>query len=114
MGDRIAINAAAAGSAGASFRKILTFSAKAAGNYVLNETNFPGLGQYLPCNAFVVVDPGAAGGALQISTDNGTTWLQLQASADTTVFGSYVYLDTANTLRVVITTNPADVRIYIQ
>lgn len=114
MADRIAISGAAAGSSGASYRKILAFIGKTAGNYILNDTNFSGLGQYLPCAATIQITGGAAGAALQISNDNGTTWFQLAGVAGATSFGLYLYLDTASTYRVVITTNPADVRIFVQ
>ena len=112
MADRIATTGAAAGTSGGSYRKIMTFLAKAAGNYVFNDTNFSGLGQYLPCPAIIQVTPGAAGAGIQVSNDNGTTWFG--TTVTTTAFNSYFYLDTANTLRLVITTNASDVRIFIQ
>jgi hypothetical protein len=112
MADRITTSGAAAGTAGAAYRKILTFSAKAAGNYIINDTNFPGIGVYLPCNAIVQLTPGAGGAALQVSNDNGTTWFAYTTS--TSQFAVYTYLDTASTHRVVITTNPADVRLIVQ
>jgi hypothetical protein len=112
MADRIAVSGGAAGTAGASYRKILSYSAVAAGNYVLNETNFAGLGAYLPCAAILSVTPGAGGAKLQVSNDNGTTWFDI--SGGTAQFGEYIYLDSASTLRIAITTNPADVRIIIQ
>jgi hypothetical protein len=108
----IAVAGAAAGTGGASYRRILTYLAKVAGNYVLNETNFAGLGQYLPCNAVIALTPGAGGAAIQISSDNGTTWFTLVTG--TTQCGASVYLDTANSFRVVITTNATDVRIFVQ
>jgi hypothetical protein len=111
MGERIAVSGAAAGAAGASYRKILTFSSMAAGNYVLNDANFSGLGPYLPCFATVQISPGAAGAKLQISSDNGTTWFDV--AGGTTQQSEFLYLDTANTYRVSITTNPADVRIFV-
>jgi hypothetical protein len=112
MADRVAVAGAAAGTGGASYRRVLTSLAKVAGNYVLNEANFAGLGQYLPCLALIAVTPGAGGATLQVSTDNGTTWLPLMTG--TAGFGAMVYLDTANTFRLVITTNAADVRIFVQ
>jgi hypothetical protein len=112
MADRIAISGAAAGTQGGSYRKILTFLAKAAGNYVFNDTNFSGLGVYLPCAALIQVTPGAAGAGIQVSNDNGTTWFGVTVT--TTAFNQYLYLDTASTFRIVITTNAADVRIFIQ
>jgi hypothetical protein len=54
----------------------------------------------------------AAGCTLQVSTDNGTTWLPLVTGV--AGFGAMVYLDTANTFRLVITTNATDVRIFVQ
>lgn len=114
MADRIAVSGAAAGSAGASFRRILTYLAKVAGSYVVNETNFAGVGQFLPCAAYIALTPGAAGAAIEISSDNGTTWHTLTAVAAATQIGQYVYLDTASTVRVRIITNAADVRIFVQ
>jgi hypothetical protein len=109
----VAVAGAAAGTGGASYRRVLTYLAKVAGNYVFNEANFAGLGQYLPCNAVIAVTPGAGGATLQVSADNGTTWLPL--AGGTAGFGvGAVYLDTANTFRLVITTNAADVRIFVQ
>jgi hypothetical protein len=108
----IAVAGAAAGTGGASYRRILTYLAKAAGNYVLNEANFAGLGQYLPCNAIIALTPGAGGAAIQVSSDNGTTWHAL--ATGTTPIGAGVYLDTANTFRIVVTTNPTDIRIFVQ
>jgi hypothetical protein len=112
MADRVAVAGAAAGTGGASYRRILTYLAKGIGNYNLNETNFAGLGQYLPCLAVVHVGTAAAGSKLQISADNGSTWLDLAALA--AVGGIMVYLDTANTFRLVIAGNAADIRIFIQ
>lgn len=114
MAERISVSGAAAGTAGGAFRRILTYSAKAAGNYVVNETNFAGVGQFLPCHAYIVLTPGAAGASIQVSSDNGTTWHTITSVAAATQIGEYLYLDTANTVRVVITTNPADVRIFVQ
>lgn len=114
MADRVSVSGAAAGTGGASYRRILTFLAKVPGNYVLNEANFAGLGQYLPCLAVVVATPGAGGAALQVSHDNGTTWVTLAGIASAAQFGTLLYLDTANTFRLTITGNNADVRIFVQ
>ena len=109
----IAVAGAAAGTGGASYRKILTYTGKAIGSYVLNEANFAGLGAYLPCWAVIAVGAGGgAGTALQISHDNGGTWLGLTALA--AAGGTTVYLDTANTFRIVVATAPADIRIFVQ
>src|SRR5262245_19529867 len=112
MTDRIQVSGAAAGTAGSAWRKLLSYAAKVAGNYVLNEANFAGLGQYLPCTALVSLPPGAGGASIQVSTDNGTTWFTL--GSGTAQFGQLLYLDSASTLRIVITTNPTDVRIFVQ
>jgi len=114
MADRISVSGAAAGAAGASYRRILTFLAKAAGSYPVNETNFPGIGQYLPTAAVIALTPGAGGAAIEISSDNGTTWHALSVVAAATQIGAYIYLDTAVTIRVRIITNAADVRFFIQ
>jgi len=113
MGDRVTVAGAAAGSGGAAYRKILTYLAKGIGNYNLNETNFAGLGAYLPCLALIHNNTAAAGTLLQISADNGSTWLPAVPLASAGV-GVMVYLDTANTFRLVIAGNAADIRIFIQ
>jgi len=113
MGERIAVSGAAAGTAGSSYRKILTFTSVAAGNYPINDTNFSGIGAYLPCRATIQVTPGAAGANLQISNDNGTTWFTL--AGGTSQFGEAgVLLDSAVTYRIAITTNPSDIRFFIE
>lgn len=112
MAERVQIAGAAAGSAGSAWRKLLSYSAKVAGNYVFNEANFAGLGQYLPCLALVSLTPGAGGATISVSTDNGTTWFSL--ATGTAQFGQFLYLDTASTFRLTITTNPTDVRIFVQ
>jgi hypothetical protein len=109
---RITTSGAAAGTSGSVYRKILTYLAKAAGNYVFNETNFPGLGAYLPCYAVIALTPGAGGAALQVSSDNGTTWHALTTA--TTPFGGGLWLDASSTFRLVVTTNPTDIRIFVQ
>lgn len=115
MADRIAINAAAAGTAGSSWRKLLPYAAKAIGNYVLNETNFAGLGQYLPCPAIISLHSNAgATSKVQVSNDNGTTWFDLVATAAAGEAGAYVYLDTASTLRLSIAGGTCDVKILVQ
>lgn len=112
MADRVSVAGAAAGTGGAAYRKILTYSGKTTGTYVLNETNFTGLGQYLPCLALVLVTAGGTASSIQVSTDNGTTWLSLAAGTSIS-FGLLLYLDTANTFRVNLGA-AGDVRIYVQ
>jgi len=112
MADRVSVAGAAAGTGGASYRRILTYTLKAVGNYVLNEANFAGLGQYLPCLAVIHVGTAAAGSLLQISADNGGTWMNYATLA--AIGGASVYLDTANTFRLVIAGNSADIRIFVQ
>lgn len=115
MADRIAVKAAKVGDPGASYRKLLntgaSYVAKAAGDYVINETNFPGISALLPCLAVVSLTPGAGGATIAISSDDGTTWFTL--ATGTAQFGLLLYLDTANTIRITITANPADVRIFV-
>jgi len=112
MAERVAVAGAAAGTGGASYRRILTYASKGVGNYNLSEANFAGLGQYLPCLAIVHCGVAAAGSKLQISYDNGGNWLDYQALA--AIGGVMVYLDTAVTFRLVIAGNATDVRIFIQ
>jgi hypothetical protein len=109
MPEQITVSGAAAGTSGSAYRRILTYPGKASGNYVFNETNFPGLGQYLPCLALIVAT--VSSGTLAMSTDNGTTWLPLLSG--TTNFGATLYLDTASTLRIVLFAT-GDVRVYVR
>jgi hypothetical protein len=123
---------AAAGGMGSPYLAVLTFAAKAAGNYVVNDTNFPGIGKYLP--AWVVISLSAlnAGttGGIEISTDNGTTWKRLlnvngTATAGTVSQGGLcLFCDTAGvtgvgqgvsttaTVRVALIGNVADVILF--
>jgi len=112
---KVTVSGAAAGASGALWRRVLSVTGKGAGNYVLNESNYPGLGAYLPCNALIVMTGGAGvTNTLQVTTDGGTTWLPLAASAAASSAGFYVPIDTANTLRIVIAGGNGDVRFYIE
>ncbi len=64
---------AAAGAMGSPYLAVLSFAAKAVGNYVINDTNFAGLGKFLP--GYVMIASGTpANVSVSMSTDNGTTW----------------------------------------
>lgn len=112
MADRVAVAGAAAGTGGASYRRILTYPSKGVGSYPLNEANFAGLGAYLPCLAIIHLGVAAAGSKLQISYDNGGNWLDYLGISNPG--GVMVYLDTAVTFRLTIAGNATDVRIFIQ
>lgn len=106
------VQAVAAGSAGGSYRKILTYSAKAIGTYPITEANFAGVGVYLPTNILISLDgTGGATASLQVSTDNGTTWKTLLST--TGQAGLMVYCDTAVTFQIVIAAATADVRFFV-
>lgn len=96
-----------AGSPGSPYRRILTYSAKPVGTYVLNEQNFPGLGIWIPGLAFIVSSL-QANSSVQITPDGGVTWRTLYPTG-----GGSVLLDSAGTLRVVIANAPTDIQIFI-
>lgn len=116
----------AAGASGSPFRAVLSFTAKGTGTYVLNDTNFPGLGRYLP--GFVLVTSGTpANVGLQVSTDGGTTWKVLYGSgtpAAPSNGGGMVFADaggstgvgagvsTSASVRLVIVTGATDVFMF--
>lgn len=73
MPTGLGLFSAAAGGVGSPYLTILSFLAKAIGNYVINDTNFPGVGRYLP-GWVTVVSGTPANVTIAVSTDNGTTW----------------------------------------
>lgn len=106
---------AAAGAIGNPYLAVLSFLAKAVGNYVINDTNFPGVGKFLPC--LVMVASGTpANVTLAMSTDNGTTWkttgtgLVYADSSGVTGVGQGV--STAATVRVQIVTAATDIFLF--
>src|SRR5262245_2409218 len=109
---------AAAGAPGSPYLAVLSFLAKGTGNYVINDTNFPGLGKYLP--GLVMVTSGTAANVkIQMSTDNGTTWKDMAAAS-----GGLVYADAAGvtglgqgvstsaSIRIVIATGATDIFLF--
>lgn len=124
---------AAAGAVGSPYGAVLSFAGKAAGNYVLNDTNFAGLGKFLPCWVALSIfnlNAGTTGG-VQISTDNGTTWKSLSApingtatAGTVTSVGCVVFVDspgvtgigqgvsTTATVRIALIGNVADVFLF--
>lgn len=78
---------AVAGASGSPYRAIVSTS-KAQASYVINDTNFPGIGRYLPCYVLVL---GATPANITVShsIDNGSAWLAGTGS------GSIVYADAA-------------------
>lgn len=112
MPEQISVSGAAAGTAGSAYRKILYVS-KAPGTYLVNDANFPGLGAYLPSLALVSTTPGGGTCDVQISRDNGTNWHNLYGGNGGLQPGGLVYLDTANTFRIVVT-NTSDIRFFIR
>ncbi len=116
---------AAAGAMGSPYLAVLSFAAKAVGNYVINDTNFPGVGKYLPGWVFVAAVPAATSVvAVQISTDNGTTWKTLYNATNASPAGGPVFGDAAGvtgvgqgvstsaTVRVTIATAVSDIFLF--
>ncbi len=98
---------AAAGAVGSTYPKILSFLAQAVGNYVINDTNFAGIGQFLP--GLVMVASGTpANVTLAMSTDNGTTWKALAATG-----GGLVFADAGGTAAGAGVSTNATVRIQV-
>lgn len=79
---------AVAGAAGSPVQIVST--SKAIGNYVINDTNFPGIGRFLPC-VVMVIGATPANVTCSISIDNGSNWL-----AGTSVINT-VYADAGGT-----------------
>jgi hypothetical protein len=97
----IPISGVAAGQAGSTFRAILAFTGLGAANRVINNTNFAGIGAYLPTFAVVLVDATGTGitGSIQATIDGGTTWVTMGSVTNGTT-GLLLPLDTAGTFRV--------------
>ena len=115
MADKITVFGAAAGTAGAVYRRILPYVGKAIGNYVINDANFPGVGQYLPTRMLISVNAGAGSTVtIQVSSDNGTTWFTLVSIAAATAAGQYLMCDTASTIRVTIAGAVSDIRLFVE
>lgn len=81
------VQSAAAGTSGSPYRAVVTTS-KTVASYVINDTNFPGIGKYLPCYV-LVVGATPANVTISHSIDNGSNWLAGPGS------GSVVYADAA-------------------
>ena len=115
MADKITVFGAAAGASGAVYRRILTYLAKPIGNYVVNDANFAGVGQYLPTRILISLNAGTGATAtIQVSSDNGTTWFTLASVAATTQGGQYVMCDTASTIRITTAGGTTDVRLFVE
>ena len=120
MAQRLTTWGAPAGTAGASYRRILTYLNKPANAYYLDEASFPGLGPYLPCYAIVhltMAGPDGNGVGLFITPTNdfaGGFNLAIRSAPPSPMqFGMYLYLDTAHTIYVAADL-PFDARIFIQ
>jgi hypothetical protein len=118
MANKMPVFGAAAGAQGAAFPKVLQFLAKAVGNYVINDTNFAGIGMYLP--GFVQIASGTAGNVkVQMSTDNGTTWKDCAAASGGLFFvdtggvtGLGQGVSTAANVRIVVSTGATDIFLF--
>jgi hypothetical protein len=101
----IPVSGAKAGDMGSQYRQVLTFASKATGNYIVNDTNFPGLGAFLP--AWVTIASGTpANVAVQLTTDGGTTWVSTGTSG-----GTY-WVDSSATVRIVISTAATTIHLF--
>jgi hypothetical protein len=101
----IPVSGAKAGEMGSQYRKVLTFASKATGNYIVNDTNFPGLGTFLP--AWVTIASGTpANVTVQLTTDGGTTWRTAAAQ------GGTFWVDSSETVRIVIATSATDIFLF--
>src|SRR5574337_1144668 len=109
---------AAAGGMGSPYLAVLLFAAKAVGNYVVNDTNFAGLGKYLPAWVFIVATT-VANVTISLSSDNGTTWFPSAANgvflvyADASgVTGVGQGVSTSQTVRINVATAATDIRLF--
>lgn len=105
MGNVTPISGAAAGAAGSPYVAKLTYASKAIGNYVINETNFAGVGAYVP-GWMLVFGATAANVTLSVSYDNGTTWVVIGGTG-----GAWVFVDSGTTVRVNIATGSTTIYI---
>lgn len=80
----LSVFGAQAGAAGSPLALVST--SKAVGNYVINDTNFPGIGKYLP-GFMYVIGATPANVTLSVSVDNGSNWLA------STAVGGGIYAD---------------------
>lgn len=111
----LGIQNAVAGASGSPYRAIVTTN-KGVGNYVINDTNFPGIGRYLPGRVLVL---GATPANISVShsINNGSAWLAGPGSgsivyADAAgVTGSSSGVSTAQTVRVNVATATTDVHL---
>src|SRR5262245_53651144 len=105
MPIKMPIAGAVAGATGSPYLAVLTYLAKANGNYILNETNFTGLGRFLPC--WLAIGTGTPANVVtQISNDGGTTWKQVGAA------GGGVIIADGITVRIVIAGGATDIFIF--
>jgi hypothetical protein len=109
---------AAAGAQGSPYLAILLFAAKAVGNYVINDTNFAGLGKFLP-GWVTIVATTIANVTVSLSSDNGTTWFPSAANGVFVLYadaggvtGVGQGVSTSQTVRINVATAATDIRIY--
>jgi hypothetical protein len=99
----IPISGVAAGQPGSTIRAILAFTGLGAAGSPrrINDTNFSGIGAYLPAFAVVLVDATGTGisATVDATTDGGTTWRTMVSVTNGTT-GLLLPLDTAGTFRI--------------
>jgi hypothetical protein len=85
MPNVMPISGAVAGQSGSHFRAVLTFAAVAVGTYVINNTNFAGLGIYLPGILFIATGTPAN---VTLTISDGTADRQIYGAG-----GGMIYAD---------------------
>ena len=106
MSNKIPVSGAAAGDVGSPYLDLISSSC-ATGNYVINDTNFTGIGPYIPGWMLVVASQPVANVTLSVSTDNGTSWAVLSQTG-----GGFVYVDSGNTIRVNVATATNTINLF--
>lgn len=106
MGNVIPIKGSAIGQMGSPYVNQISTSA-AVGNYVINDANFPGIGNYLPGWVLVIASQPVANVTLSVSTDSGADWSVLSQTG-----GGFVFADGNPTVRVNVATATNKIYLY--
>lgn len=104
--NKMPISGALPGAIGSPYVAKLFYPQVLSSNFVLNETNFAGLGAYIPGWALIVPQT-VADLTVSISTDNGSTWF-----VQTGTGPCWVYMDSGGTVRINLATHKNDIAIY--
>jgi predicted NAD/FAD-binding protein len=106
MSNQMPISGALPGAIGSPYVTKLFYPQVASGNPVLNDTNFPGLGQYIP-GMVLVVPQTVAQMTVSVSTDNGTHWFAANGTGP-----AWMYVDSGGTVRLNLTVGAMDIALY--